>query len=254
MTHPEELLVGYVDGTLSAKERAAVEAHMAECARCSGEVPLAAGARSALRSLATVAAPVGVASRALKEAQGPRRSSDDGGTPRWYRVGGIVAAAAAGLLVLTLVLPRIGQSGSSAVGAHQKDAGAERDAGPAALSAAQVIEIQQVDYDDASLTALASSYRSDTSGGGALGAQSSPVTPVFGTQAQTDKALACVVRSAPDERGALQRLIRARFKGSPAYLVVFAEGPGAGQPADAITVWVFASNDCRILSYSSAEL
>ena len=59
MTHPEELLAGYVDGTLSAKERDAVESHVAECARCSREIALATSARSALRSLPEVPAPPG---------------------------------------------------------------------------------------------------------------------------------------------------------------------------------------------------
>ena len=46
MTHPEELLAGYVDGTLSAKDRAAVDAHIAECPRCRRETTLAASAPS----------------------------------------------------------------------------------------------------------------------------------------------------------------------------------------------------------------
>ena len=77
---------------------------------------------------------------------------------------------------------------------------------------------------------------------------------MFGTQAQTNKALACIVKSAPNQGGELQTLIRARFKGTPAYLAVFTEGPGAGQPADTVTVWVLATTDCRILSFSSAQL
>ncbi|MGZ5295764.1 MAG: anti-sigma factor family protein [Actinomycetota bacterium] len=255
MTHPEELLAGYVDGTLSAEQRAAVDAHVAGCARCSWETALAAGARSALRSLPELPAPSDAATRALEEAGAARRSAGDGGTPRWYRVGGIVAAAAAGLLVLTLVLPHIGQSeGSGSDAARGKAPGAERDSGPVALSAAAEIEIRHVNYDDASLTELASSYRSDTSGGGGIGAAEASPAPAFGSQTQTGKAIACAARSAPDETGDLRGLIRARFEGTPAYLAVFLEGPGASQPADAVTVWVFAIEDCRILSFSSAQL
>jgi hypothetical protein len=251
MTHPEELLAGYVDGTLSAKDRAAVDPHVAECARCSREVTLAAGARSALRSLVEEPAPPGVGSLALEEAGAVRRSAAAGGAPRWYRVGGVVAAAAAGLLVLTLVLPRIGQGEGPGGDANQgKEGGSARDSGPAmTLAASPLIEIRQVNYDSASLTDLTSSYQSDNAG--ATGAEAASE---FGGQAQTDKALACVVRSAPDESGSLQRLIRARFEGTPAYLAVFLEGPGAEQPADLVTVWVFATKDCRILSFSSAQL
>jgi hypothetical protein len=253
MTHPEELLAGYVDGTLSAKERVAVDTHVAECPRCSREIVLAADARSALRSLAEVPAPPGVASRAVEEAGSDGRSAA-GGTPRWYRLGGIAAAVAAGLLVFTLVLPRIGQ---------KEDAGSDAAAGkvsvPAndartALSAASTIEIRQVNYDNASLTELTSSFQSDASGGGAVGTAEAAPAPVFGNQAQTDKAIACVAQSAPAEAGRLQSLIRARFEGTPAYLAVFFEGPGAGQPDDSVTVWVFAIDDCSIISFSSAQL
>lgn len=255
MTHPEELLAGYVDGTLSAEERAAVESHVAECARCSRETTLATGARSALRSLPEVPAPQDVATRSLEEAIGARHSAVAGGTPRWYRVGGIAAAAAAGLLVLTLVLPRIGQGeGSGADPARGKATGAtERDSGPIALAAAHQIEIQQVNYDDGSLGALTSSYAQDSAAGGAAAVEA-PSAHEFGTQAQTEKALACVATSASDETGELQRLIRARFKTTPAYLAVFTEGPGAGEPADSVTVWVLSTEDCRILSFSSAQL
>jgi hypothetical protein len=256
MTHPEELLAGYVDGTLSAKDRAVVKAHLAECARCSQETALAADARSALRSLAEVPAPPGVASKALEEAGAVRRSAGGDGTPRWYRVGGIVAAAAAGLLVFTLVLPHIGQSDDSSGGAAQEKAeGLAGGSREAAGLAAQMIEIRRVNYDNESLTALSTSYQSDTSGGSGVADAQAPATPpVYGTQAQTDKALACAVQSAPDETGEIQSLIRARFEGTPAYFAVFAEGPGAGLPADSVTVWVFATDDCRIVSSSFAQL
>ena len=255
MTHPEELLAGYVDGTLPAKDRVAVESHLGECSRCSREAALAAGARTALRSLTEVPAPQGVASKALEEATGVRPATA-AGTPRWYRLGGIAAAVAAGLLVFTLVLPHIGNGGGSATDAAQgKDQSATGGAREGtALAAASAIEIQRVNYDDASLTALASSYQSGPSGASGAAAATAPAPSAFGTQAQTNKALDCLVTSAPDQGGELQTLIRARFKGTPAYLAVFTEGPGAGQPADTVTVWVLATTDCRILSFSSAQL
>jgi hypothetical protein len=256
MIHPEESLVGYVDGTLSAKERHAVESHVAECARCNREIALATSARSALRSLPEVPAPPGVATQALDEAGGGRRFDVAGGPPRWYRVGGIVAAAAAALLVLTLVLPHIGQgegSGSDAArGKAEAPAGDAREAA-AALAAPSGIEIRHVNYDNTSLTELTSSFQGGASGGAASDVQA-PGSLQFGNQAQTDKALACVTQSAPDESGNLQSLIRARFERTPAYLAVFLEGPGAGQPDDSVTVWVFATEDCRILSFSTAQL
>ena len=257
MTHPEELLAGYVDGSLSAKERAAVDAHIAGCARCSREVQLATHARAALGSLEEVPAPSDIGSLAIREASGGRASQAAEGPPRWYRAAGIAGAVAAGLLVFTLVLPHIGQSDDS--GGQQRELSATAgDAGAAKISTASGIEISHENYDTASLTALISSYAraEDSAGGGGAGSgASAPVeTLVTGSQAQVDKALACIVQSAPGETGRLQRLIRARFEGTPAYLALFTEGPGAGQPADTAIIWVFATDDCRILSSSLAQL
>jgi hypothetical protein len=254
MTHPEELLAGYVDGTLSAQERAAVEAHVGGCARCSREIGLATSARSALRSLEEVPAPADIGSLAIQEASGSRAAAAEG-TPRWYRVGGLVAAVAAGLLVFTLVLPHVGQSDDSGGGDQRALSAAERDTGLGKFSAsASGIEIQHENYDNTSLTALISSIAAEDSSGGAAGAASAPVALATGSQAQVDKALACIVQSAPGETGDLKRLIRARFDGTPAYLALFTEGPGAGQPADRAIIWVFATDDCRILSSSFAQL
>jgi Putative zinc-finger len=252
MTHPEELLAGYVDGSLSAKERAAVETHVARCAKCSREIAMASTARSALRALEEVPAPGDIGSPAIQEAAGSHATPAAGGTPRWYRVGGLVAAVAAGLLVFTLVLPRIGQSDDAGGGDQRELNAAASDTEAGKLSARSGIEISHENYDNTSLTALITSYTAeDSSAGGAAGA---PVALTTGGQAQVNKALDCIVQSAPDETGDLKRLIRARFEGTPAYLAIFTEGPGAGQPADTAIIWVFATDDCRILSSSLARL
>jgi hypothetical protein len=46
------------------------------------------------------------------------------------------------------------------------------------------------------------------------------------------------------------RVIDARFEEKPALIGIFLQGPGAGQPADLVVVWV-ASHDCQVLSYAS---
>ena len=203
MTHPEELFAGYVDGTLSSEDRVAVETHLAGCARCTRDIELAAGARSALRSMTEEPAPAGIASKALQEAAGVRPAVG-GGTPRWYRVGGMVAAAAAGLLVFSLVLPNIGQNDASdrdTAAAKAEDAAGGGAGGAVATLGATQIEIRQVNYDDASLTGFTSSYRTVADGSVEMGTAEAPVAPVFGTEAQTDKALACVAGAAPAESG-----------------------------------------------------
>jgi anti-sigma factor RsiW len=257
MTHPEELLAGYVDGTLSAQERTAVETHAAGCARCSREIELASHARSALGSLEEMPAPADIGSLAIQEAAGGRAAPGSEGPPRWYRVGGIVGAVAAGLLVFTLVLPRIGQDDAADGGGQRALSAAERDTGANKFSSSSSgIEISHENYDNASLTALISSIAAEDASaeGGAVGAAGAPNPMATGSQAQVDKALSCIIRSAPGETGTLQRLIRARFEGTPAYFAVFTEGPGAGQPADTAVIWVFATDDCRILSSSLAQL
>ena len=47
MSHPEDLLADYVGGTLDERERAAVDAHLPGCARCSAEVRQAEAAKAA---------------------------------------------------------------------------------------------------------------------------------------------------------------------------------------------------------------
>jgi hypothetical protein len=258
MTHPEELLAGYVDGALPPKDRAAVDAHLAGCARCRREVSLAVSARSGLRALPEILAPEGIATLALEEARSGRAPARDGQPPRWYRIAGVAAAAAAALLVLTLALPHIGQGGSSGDTDQKAAAGVGADqSGPRALSGATAIEIQHRNYDNDSLTALSGSYARDAAAAGAAATPSTPGTEFASAQAaqkQTADALACVQTSTPDATGTLIRLIRARFEGTPAYLALFLDGPGAGQPADRVNVWVFAANDCSILSFSYAKL
>lgn len=252
MTHPEGSLAGYVDGTLPPREREAVDAHLVACDRCRDEVQVAGGARTALKALPEVPAPPQIAASAFQEAgaRGAARSTD--GPPRWYRFAGIAAAAAVVLFVLTLTLPRIGQNSGKDADAKRNTAEVGGAGSNLAASAPSQIEIQHTNYDSASLTTLATSFPAQDSGVQSATSATAPVAT--GSQRQTDEALTCIVHSAPDEDGQLVRLIKARFQGEPAYLAAFLEGPGAGQPADAVSIWVFAAKDCSILSYSNAHL
>jgi hypothetical protein len=253
MTHPEEHLAGYVDASLSPHERRIVDAHLLDCARCRGDVAIAAGARAALRSLEEVPAPPGVAASALQEAGAAKRTSPSSGPPAWYRIAGVAAAVAAGLLVVALVLPKVGGSSNDASERARSDAGSVEDGAIATSTEATALEIQDVDYDDSSLSALSASYKAAEDQGG-VATSGAPEAAFAAAPQQTQKALRCIVKSAPDETGLLTRLIKARFQGTPAYLAVFLEGPGADQPPDAVSVWVFATDGCAILSYSYSPL
>ena len=59
MTHPEELLAEYVDGSLGQDERAVVDAHLEGCDQCRAEVAAAHRARGALIALPEVELPEG---------------------------------------------------------------------------------------------------------------------------------------------------------------------------------------------------
>src|SRR5439155_16964287 len=115
--HPDELLAGFVDGTLPAEERATVERHVAECVRCADEVSLAAQARSALRALPLLKAP-GLTVKDLHVVTPIAKAR------RWNRVawGAGIAAAAALVVVfaLTSLHPSHGTSGAAGVPANGK--------------------------------------------------------------------------------------------------------------------------------------
>jgi anti-sigma factor RsiW len=249
MTHPEDLLAGYVDGVLSPAERAAVDTHLSGCDRCRHEVALATAARGALAALPEVPAPAGVADRALAQA-GVAPAPAASGPPRWYRIAGIAAAAAAVALVLVVVLPNPKGGDEKALSA---DTAAGADAGGGALApemAASRIEVRDADYTAADLATFIAPFQREASSPGAAAADQARA----GSDAETERALACLNTAAPDAGTGLVQLIQARFEGQPAYFGVFLEGPGAGQPNDKGTVWVVSRRDCAILSFAQARL
>ena len=255
MTHPEELLAGYVDGTLEPPERAVVDAHLAGCERCRDEVELAGGARMALAGLEDVPVPYGLTDRVVAEAGRTFERRSERKKVVWERLqwaGGLAAAAA---LVLVVVLnvggeqpeptERASTGATSAVGA----AGAEDATAQSGLPPFQGLEDQpNVDYDRSGVESLAR----DTAR--ALSAEAAPPAALF---ASADEALACITESGgpvDDPNTTLVRLVRAEYEGTPAYLGVFAEGPGAQQPASRLVVWIAAEDDCRWLSAASLRL
>src|SRR5688500_12222690 len=154
MTHPEELLSGYVDGTLPTEERAVVDAHLATCATCREEVELAHEALTALGSLEEQPVPFGVTGPVMAEAG--RRFERRGAV--WQRVQWGAGRAAA--LVLRVALNvSTGGSGYRAEAPREGtvEAGAEGQ-GPmlAADETPPRLESQRgVDYDDGGIRSLA---------------------------------------------------------------------------------------------------
>lgn len=256
-THPrDDLLAGAVDGTLSARDRDLLEAHLATCARCRGEVELAGAARAALEALpGELTPPIDVSAAVaatLAAAGGSTRASPAAAAaPRWYRAAGLVAAAAA-IALAVLVLPDLtGDDGArdttATVGVAPQEAGLSapgEDVGLAG-SGAPAVEVVSTDFDHASLVALVEETRRATPSPSAADTTS---VPTLAAPPPGDDALACLRAGAGDGIAAgarVERLLAATFEETPAYVGVVLTGPTDG-PVD-IRVIAVATDGCRLL-------
>ncbi|HEY7401222.1 MAG TPA: zf-HC2 domain-containing protein [Actinomycetota bacterium] len=271
MTHPEDLLAEYVDGSLGTTDRAGVDAHLAQCARCRGEVQLATAARGALRAVPEVAAPPDVASRALREAAAAQAEPE--GPPRYARLLPIAAAAVlVGLLAITI--PRLGDHDRAAPAAQAggvtgaaeatdgaltpraADVGTTRDLARLAKTGVPV-EQQELDYDDAALRSLVDGAAAQWAGAALPGATRPAALGYAGetTSADSAKATDCVAADVPKPPGAvLVQLIEASYQGEPAYLAVVIEGAKAGQPAQNAVVYIVRKDDCSLVRVAASKI
>ena len=270
MTHPDDLLADYVDGTLDEPRRADVDAHLHGCARCREEVRLAGAAEASLVELEDVPVPFGVTGPVVVEAG--KRFEQRGKAWDRFRWAAGLAAAAALVLVVALNLGRgdqqnAAQPASASAGAGA--AGGAAEAGAAADSNVPFLGVERqpnVSYDDAGIQALAvDASRAVASAEKAEGqplagaAVSPPPTPKSAEErfASAPRPRQCIEQSGlptDSPRDVLVRLVEAKFEDQPAYIAVFAESPGAGQPADHVIVWAVSSQDCRILSTASQRV
>lgn len=258
MTHPEELLAGYVDGTLEDTGRAVVDAHLQSCTTCREELELARTALTALASLQEVPVPFGVTGPVLAEAgkRFERRRAAAWGRIQW--VAGAAAAAALVLVVALALNPGASrdEARSGAVGA---DAGATGATGGTAAEAAPFVGLERqldVSYDDAGVRSLATEVASQRTE--AITAPEAGEDDGGFQVADSGPALECLrAAEAPVDEPAtdqLVRLIEAKYQDAPAYLAVFLESPGAGQPPDKVVVWVVSKGDCQIVSGQQQRL
>ena len=238
MNHPYEQLADLVDGTLDEDDLAGVQAHLDTCDACREDLAQANAGREAARILPQSAPPTDLHRRVILAAGGRGL-----GTPTWYRWAG-VAAAAAVVVAIAIALPNVG------AGTEEDRAGgtaASVEAGAEAQDAAAGRQVEKLDenYDANGLERLAR----DT--GTAMAAnQSAPETTALDTGAAQ-----CVSQAFEDQPvGELARLIEAKFEGRPAYIAVYLEGPGAGEPPDTAVVWAAAKDDCTVLSFASARI
>lgn len=257
MTHPaDDLLAAYVDGSLPEEDRATVDAHLAACARCTQDVADASTARSALVAIPEMPVPEDLETPDAAEAAALARRRST--APAWQRWVGPAAAVAAAALVVTLVLPKLG-GGSADQNSRAAASGVSAQVGVQGDASQVPLEIQDTDYTRDTLSALAGQTAdrvtqapAEVAASGSTGAGG--VAPEVGTPGAAAKATACIQTAFREVPGTLVRLIRADFQGSPAYVGLYAEGPGAGQAADTLTVRVAAVDGCAPLSLAGVAL
>jgi len=248
--HPQdELLTAALDGTLSAADREVVDAHLKVCAQCRGDLELARGARTALRSLPDeIRPPIDVAAAVATEIAGGGASAGaPTGPPRWYRAAGLVAAAAA-IALGAMVLPRVigGEQHDShvtaAVGAGDTNsAPQEAGAGPTGTMAVKMtpaLERSATDYDEARLRGLFA-HTDLTS---APSATMDSAGPLAAPERGAIDCLRTAAGASTLDDAALVRLIDATFQGTPARIGVFSVPDGTG------LVVAAARDDCRLLA------
>jgi anti-sigma factor RsiW len=260
MTHPEDLLADYVDGTLSEHERAVVDAHLVSCETCRQEVALARRAVGALQTLESRPVPFGVTGPILAEAgkQHERRGAV------WQRVQW-AAGIAAGIAVVVVIGINLGGSDARDAGGSLEAASGGSAVAPLAATDVRLERQPDVDYDgQAGVHALAddaiAQYRERSASAISVseapfaGASSDSATA---KTADPKAALRCLATSAiplDEDTSTLVRLLEARFSGSPAYFAIFLQGPGAGQPPDRAVVWVVSKTDCTLLNGTTAKI
>jgi predicted anti-sigma-YlaC factor YlaD len=259
MTHPEELMAGYVDGALSQSERMIVDEHLAGCALCRGEVALAISARSRLDALAEQPAPAEIAA-AVREAlaQNPPVKTTGSRMPARYRLMTAVAAAAV-VALLVVMLPHLGgsnRSTSQLAAGDNKSTSTRQGSAPQVPAGGPTLEIQSLDYTTATasrLTQVALVPAPNFSPAiASSGGYASDV--VLGSAAESRSALLCLQKAFAPIPGDPVRLIQATFQGQPAFIGVFTEGPGAGLPSDTVTVRVASMSSCTVLTFTSSKI
>jgi Putative zinc-finger len=249
MNHPHEQLADLVDGTLDEGSLAGVQAHLETCAECRADVEVARRGRLAARSLPAAEPPTDLHERVAAAAGAGR-----GEAPRWYRWAG-AAAAVAVVLAVAIALPEVGNDRremsavGDAVASDGSAGGAAEDAGANPSAARVPLTRQDLDYDQSALQDLAAGGRR------AFGAVTSEDSSGVAVLSGTEDAARCVGDAFDGQpTGLLTQMIQARFDGRDAYIAVYLEGPGAGQPADTVAVYAASRDDCRLLSFASARI
>jgi anti-sigma factor RsiW len=287
MTHPEDQLASYVDGSLTPEERSVVDAHLTSCDACREEVALATTASRSLRALPrTVGTPPEVGRDAIDGAAArppgsPTPASPDDWSseappaaapdhPRWYRWAGAAAGAAAVILALALAIPALngGDDGTSGTLAAEDASG-----GTASMAEAAAPDIERIagNLGPTDLPALAEPVKAAVPNGAVSAAPPTAEADEGGQDAEGPgdpalseptsspaadrraEAVVCLRSAFPAVTGPPLRLVELRFQKTLAYGGVFFV-PGGTETEfgtfefDVLEVVVASRADCTLLS------
>lgn len=242
MNHPHELLAEYVDGALPEGERTVVEDHLRGCPDCRADEGVARSARRALTTLSDGPVPADLTTPALGQASRDHRAAS--GTPGWYRLAGLAAAASL-VILFAVALPRLGSQNADE-DASLESIAAETGAAPSAPGNLR-LESRDANYDEVALGQLAADDRT-------AGLTAGATDTAFDTQRGTEEVIDCLRAAFPGLEGRPVQLIRARFSGTEAFIGVFRTAAGGqGDPASQVALAVSVRR-CLLLSFASASI
>ncbi len=265
--HPDGLLAGLVDGTLTPAEEAEVRSHLDGCERCREELRLAGSAHAALSGLSEIEPPWGLGRAAIEEARG------GGGRTEWRRraTAGLAAAAAVALLVGVGVAVLHGGSSRKAAGGAAPAASPRAVASSAAPNAPNeaadnqptIVQRPDLDYSKAGIARLAEQFASVSSVTAPPQPSVAPIPtiapsfpspvgsasgPAIAGASYTRDPVSCLNRARELPGGPPPiEVIEARFEGQPALIGIYLESTRR------VAVWV-AATDCTLLHYASQRI
>jgi hypothetical protein len=269
MTHPGPLLIDYVDGTLEDAVCATVDAHLRTCAACREEVSVARAGKRAAASLPTPEAPVGARDAAIAEAAriAGRRHPEIAAissTARWrpntQRWVGLATAAAV-IVVIAVIAPRLGAGDSMHLAQHTEAAAGAASSAPVAgpTSATPDVVAQDKDYSSEDLSDAARAAQqslvtstSDQAFAAAANWDSTLFSGAPTNDATVAQASRCLQQAFESARGNLARVLLARYNGQRAYFGIYLVSPG--HSSGELRIDVASVEGCAILAQSSAKL
>lgn len=238
--HPEHLLADLVSGSLAQEDRGVLDAHLAGCARCRGELDLARAGASAARALVAADVPLGLMMDIESQVGGRTLRR----TPMWTRV---VAAVAAVSMILGGVATVVSMRNDVAVVATGFGGGdaAETDGGSARTDApalAEAAPLPAVDATPEGLQELADITARSVDG--------MAVADILATAIPETPELSCVLAERGPDGLVAQQVLATSWNGGLAYVgsfVVLAQD----RPIGALVIVADAATCTEAVTYYS---